>query len=344
MNTAFDWLSDLGPAFAAQESWRDGTYCQHRFFHYVYRADGPFAIACGAGLLAEHIRQFRFSPATIQRLGQVTDAMGRSLFHESFLNYLQRLRLRVQVNAAPEGAVLLPGEPLLTVEGPLAQIQLLESAFRLLFWESTHWATQASAARWNKKRLKEEETPSAPQYPFNPEGWKIRAAYIGGASADEMLKNVGKTARPMLPGEGLTVVAPSSAFTRQFIRQSLDGGGRLAEGGEASADKPESGEPLAQIRRLYKGTQPLGDIWLSEADEAEASVSRTHVRFRDERTGEPNTMQMTRFQNLYQPVLLKGHPALASPRLGYLRQRMLKQLEALHKVGLENYPRGHYIG
>ena len=315
MSTAtFDWLSDLGPAFAAQESWRDGTYCQQRFFHYVYRTDGPFAIACGAGVLAEHIRRFRFSPEAIQRLGQVTDEQGRSRFTESFLNHLQRLRLRVQVNAAPEGAVLLPGEPLLTVEGPLAQIQLLESAFRLLFWESTHWATQASVARWQKKRLKEEETPSAPQYPFNPEGWKIRAAYIGGASADEMLKNVGKAARPMLPGEGLTVVAP------------------------------ESGEPLAQIRRLYKGTQPLGDIWLSEADEAEASVSRTHVQFRDERSGEPNTMQMTRFQNLYQPVLLKGHPALASPRLGYLRQRMLKQLEALHKVGLDNYPRGHFIG
>lgn len=312
--TPFDWLSDLGPAFAAQESWRDGSYCQHRFFHYVYRADGPFAIACGAGLLAEHIRRFRFSPETIQRLGQVTDAQGRSLFHESFLNYLQRLRLRVQVNAAPEGAVLLPGEPLLTVEGPLAQIQLMESAFRLLFWESTHWATQASVARWQKKRLKEEETPSAPQYPFNPEGWKIRAAYIGGASADEMLKNVGKAARPMMPGEGLTV-------------------------GQSDAEGP-----LVQIRRLYKGTQPLGDIWLSEADEAEASVSRTHVQFRDERSGEPNTMQMTRFQNLYQPVLLKGHPALASPRLGYLRQRTLKQLEALHKVGLDNYPRGHYMG
>jgi len=315
MNTSpFDWLSELGPAFAAQESWRDGTYCQHRFFHYVYQPDGPFAIACGAGLLAEHIRRFRFSPDVIQRLGQVTDELGRSRFHESFLNYLQRLRLRVQVNAAPEGAVLLPGEPLLTVEGPLAQIQLMESAFRLLFWESTHWATQASMSRWQKKRLREEETPSAPQYPFNPEGWKIRAAYIGGASADEMLKNVGQAARPMLSGEGLTLVAP------------------------------ESGVPLAQIRRLFKGNQPLGDIWLSEADEAEASVSRTQVRFRDERTGEPNAMQMTRFQNLYQPVLLKGHSALASPRLGYLRQRTLKQLEALHKVGLDNYPRGHYIG
>lgn len=313
MNTApFDWLSDLGPALAAQTSWSDGSYHEPRFFHYCYQSDGPFAVACGAGLLAEHIRHFRFSPDVIQRMGQMSDAQGRSLFSESFLNYLQRLRLRVQVNAAPEGTILLPGEPLLTVLGPLAQIQLLESAFRLLFWESTHWATQAALLRWKKKRLKEEDTPSAPQYPFNPDGWKIRAAYIGGASADEMLKNVRLTARPMTPEEGLAVLAS------------------------------QMGEPLVQIRRLFKSNQPLGDIWLSEADEEQASVSRTHLQFRDERTNELCTMQMTRFQNLYQPVLVKGHASLASPRLSYLRQRTLKQLDALHKVGLETYPRGHY--
>ncbi|HNG89654.1 MAG TPA: hypothetical protein PK858_05605, partial [Saprospiraceae bacterium] len=262
----------------------------------------------------EHIRHFRFSPALIQQLGQVTDAQGRSQFDESFLNHLQRLQLRVQVNAAPEGAVLLPGEPLLTVEGPLAQIYLLESAFRHLFWHSTHWATQASMQRWKRRRFKEEDTPSAPQYAFNPEGWKIRAAYIGGASADEILKNVGENARPMKPDEGLTLMGPPAE------------------------------EPLVQVRRLFKGTQPLADLWLSESDEAQASVSRTHVSFYDEQTRQLNTLQLTRFQNLYQPVLLKGHSAIASPRLAYLRQRSLKQLEALHKVGLEHYPRGHYAG
>jgi len=308
----FDWLSDLGPAFAAQESWRNGAYHEPRIFHYTYHSDGPFAIACGAGLLVEHIRQFRFTPEVIQRMGQVTDARGCSVFHESFLNYLQRMRLRVQLNAAPEGTVLLPGEPLLTVQGPLAQIQLLESAMRLFFWESTHWATQASLERWKKKRLKEEDTPSAPQYPFNPDGWKIRAAYIGGASTDEMLKNVSKSARPMFPGEGLTVVAS------------------------------EPGEPLVQIRRLFKSNQPLGDLWLTEAEEEEASVSDPHIRFRDERTGEISTMLMNRFQNIYQPVLVKGHPAVAPTRLGYLRQRTLKQLEGFQKNGLEHYLRGHY--
>ena len=110
--TTFDWLSDLEPAFAAQESWHSGVYYEDSLFHLVYRPDGPFAIACGAGLLAEHIRRFRFTPEIIQRLGQITNERGFSFFSESFLNYIQRLKLRVDVWAAPEGMLLLPGEPL----------------------------------------------------------------------------------------------------------------------------------------------------------------------------------------------------------------------------------------
>ncbi|MBK7938743.1 MAG: hypothetical protein IPJ82_17390 [Lewinellaceae bacterium] len=306
----FDWLSDLSPAFDAQESWIDGSYDRPALFHLMYKPREPFAIACGAGLLAEHVRRFRFSVDTIQHLGQITDDRGRSVFQESFLNYLQRMRLRVQVNAAPEGALLLPGEPILIVQGPVAQIHLLRSAFRLLLWESTHWATAAAVWRWKNGSWMEEDTPSPPPYPFNPDGWKIRAAYIGGASADEILNNVGKPIRQTFPGEGLVNITH------------------------------QSGESMVQIRRLFKGNNPLGDVWLTPAQEEAASVSKTRIRFLDENSGKPAEVQMTRFQNLYQPVLVKGHPVLAPPRLGYLRQRMLKQTEAFHSADLKKYPHG----
>lgn len=308
----FDWFSDLNPAFDAQDSWLDGSYNRPAIFHLLYQPEGPFAISCGAGLLAEHIRRFRFSAEVIQHLGQVTDEHGRSIFQESFLNFLQRLSLRVRLNAAAEGALLLPGEPILVAQGPLAQIQLLQSAFRLLFWESTHWATMAALERWENSNWTEEDTPPAPPYPFNPDGWKIRAAYIGGASADKILDNVEKTAREIFPGEGLLKI------------------------------QHESGEPMVQIRRLFKSNQPLADVWLTQTQEEEASVSKTKIKFSDEVSGNPIEMRMNRFQNLYQPVLVKGHPVLATPRLGYLRQRMLKQTEAFHAVNLKNYPHGWY--
>jgi len=307
-----DWLSDLRPAFAAQEAWVAGTYQQEHIFHYVYLPEGPFAIACGAGLLAEHIRRFRFSPELIQHLGRVMDPQGRNIFQESFLNHLQRMRLRVQVNSAPEGTLLLPGEPLLVAQGQLDQILLLESAFRLLLWQSTHWATLAAHKRWQNGQITEEDTPSSPAYPFNPAGWKIRAAYVGGALADEMLANIHLPTRALQPGEGL-------------VRK----------------DHP-SAAPLVQIRRLFRGNLPLGDLWLTQAQEEAASVSKTSTQFVDDRSGQLQAIHMTRFQNLYQPVLVKGHPALATPRLGYLRQRMLKQLQAFHQADLHQYGRGWF--
>jgi len=300
-----DWLSDLHPLFAAQDSWLDGSYNKLVSAQLVCPTESPFSIACGAGLLAEHVRRFKFAPPIIQRLGQVTDKKGRSIFQESFLNHLQRLQLRSHVNAAPEGTLLLPGEPMLTIQAPELQIRLLESAIRLLIWESTHWATKAAIEQWEKGVVSEEETPPPPNFPFNKNGWKMRAKYIGGGLPDE--------SEPFDEWPGFTNIENSS------------------------------GQPLAQIRRLFKGEHPLGDVWLTSAQDAQASVSHTHTEFLDEKSGKTIAVQMSRFQNLLQPVLVKGHPALSSPSLDYLRPRPWKQLEAFHGLHLDGYQRGWFL-
>jgi hypothetical protein len=304
-STNFDWLSDLNPLFKAQEAWFDGSYQQPVHLHLMGSKDTPFQISCGSGLLAEHISRFRFSPAVIQRLGQVTDGKGRSVFQESFLNHLQRLRLRINVFAAPEGTLLLAGEPLLIVQGSLIQYLLLESAIQLLVWESTHWATQAALISWKNKQFAEEETPAAPAFAFNPSGWKKRALYIGGADKD--IEN-----------------APSKwpGFT-QFLF--------------------EEKQALTQVRRLFKADQPLGDVWLTQSLEKQASVSRTHAEFTNLHTQKEVSIQMTRFQNLYQAVLLKGHPLLSGTSNDYLRQRTWKQLEAFKNLEFAHYPMGWHV-
>ena len=314
----FDWLSDLGPAYSAQESWHSGAYHKDSLFHLVYKPKQPFAIACGAGLLAEHIRRFRFTPDIIQRLVQETDEQGRSEFSESFLNYLQRLRLRVNVWAAPEGMLLLPGEPLAIARGPFAQIQLMETAFRWLMWRSTQWATRVAVDRWKKQHWQEEDTPLPPVTSADFDGWKIRAEYIGGAYADEILDSIKTPSRPPAEDEGLICV---------WRADTGNSPGHL---------------PLIQIRRAYRANHALGDIWLTEAQEEIASVSKTSAAILDTRTHRHKTLKFTRFQNLYQPLLVKGHPVLASQRLGFLRQRTLKQLEAFHFAPLEEYPHGWF--
>jgi nicotinic acid phosphoribosyltransferase len=120
-NASYDWLSNLDPVFAAQQSWENGTYSQMQTAHLRFQSDGDFADG-DMRLLEEYIRSFKIDTNTIIRLGQVTDSMGRSLFRESFLNHLQRLQFSVQVNAAPEATVLPAGEHVLMVQGPALQI------------------------------------------------------------------------------------------------------------------------------------------------------------------------------------------------------------------------------
>lgn len=276
-----------------------------------HTAAEPFAIACGVSLLADHVRRFRFSPAVIQRLGQVADQRGRSAFHESYLNHLQRLRLRVQVAAAPEGTLMLPGEPMIFVQGPKLQVALLQSALRLLVWNTSYWATQAALRQWVAGKFSEEETPHAPVFPNNPAGWRARAEYIGGSDDYQ------------------TFTAPGTVtWTWGGLVLCADG----------------QGQPLAQIRRLFNGNQPLGDVWLTAKQDAEASVSHTHIVFRDEVTKTGREVHMARFQNLLQPVLVKGHPVMHPLSLDYLRQRTWKYLEAFAGGSLDGYGVGWYLG
>ncbi len=313
----YDWLADLAPLHAARESWQNGQYLKQSIFHLNYQSDAPFSICAGAGLLAEHVRRFRFTPEVISRLGRISDERGRSVFDESFLNHLQRMRLRVEISVPHEGMLLLPGEPILIARGPVAQVQLLESAFRVFIWESTHWATQSALVRWKNHDWEEEETPRSPAYLPSPEGWKIRSMFIGGATTDDILENVKTPIREILPDEGLKMVWQTGQ---------------------------DSSNSLTQIRRLYKSTEAVGDVWLNDFQDKNASVSHLSVQILDEISKKEKTLRLTRFQNLYQPAISKGHPLLVSTRKGYFRQRTLHQMAAFHEADLEKYPRGWLIG
>ena len=52
----------------------------------------------------------------------------RDSFEPEFLEYLGQLKLSVDVQAVPEGTVVFPHEPILRVQGPILQAQLLETA------------------------------------------------------------------------------------------------------------------------------------------------------------------------------------------------------------------------
>lgn len=297
----FDWLSDPLPAFQAQTAWNDGSYANQEQWELVYLPTSAFSIAAGAALLSEHIRHFRFSTEIIQRMGHFTDHLGRSVLTESFLNYLQRMRLKINIYTALEGTLLLPGQPLLIIQGAKLPILLLESALHALCLDHTIVATQAAQHGWEQQHYKEAETPEAPVWAQNPDGWKKRACYVGGGAV----------------------------YTDQIFPEI-----------KLHAPVSFGGEPLSQIRRLYQGEKPVADVWLTRSLEAKATISRSSLSIEDAQSGRRETVKFTRFQNLYQPLVLEGRPVCTTQALPYLRQRTFKQLDAFRQTDLAQYPSG----
>ncbi|MDB6152974.1 MAG: nicotinate phosphoribosyltransferase, partial [Chthoniobacteraceae bacterium] len=69
---------------------------------------------------------------------------GNPLFEPAFLKYLHEMEWRFDVDGVPEGTVVFPHEPLLRIQGPLIQCQLVETALLNLINFQTLIATKAA--------------------------------------------------------------------------------------------------------------------------------------------------------------------------------------------------------
>ncbi|MFT8411314.1 MAG: nicotinate phosphoribosyltransferase [Schleiferilactobacillus perolens] len=99
---------------------------------------GIFVIAAGLQQVLDALQNFHFAPADIDYL------RGLHLYSADFLDYLADLQLACTITALPEGTPVFPREPLITVEGPLMQVQLLET---LLLNIVNHQSLIATKAR-----------------------------------------------------------------------------------------------------------------------------------------------------------------------------------------------------
>jgi nicotinate phosphoribosyltransferase len=123
-------LTDLYQLTMACAYWKSGTADKEAAFHLSFRQapfHGGFTIACGLAAVIEFVRDFHFEKSDLDYLATVTGRDKQPLFGKDFLRYLGRLRFSCDVDAMPEGTVVFPQEPLLRVQGPILQAQLLET-------------------------------------------------------------------------------------------------------------------------------------------------------------------------------------------------------------------------
>ena len=74
--------------------------------------NGGYAIVAGLEQVVEYINNLHFDEEDISYL------RGRGCFGEEFLEYLKSFRFTGDIWAVPEGTVVFPGEPLMTVRAP----------------------------------------------------------------------------------------------------------------------------------------------------------------------------------------------------------------------------------
>ena len=93
-------------------------------FDVFYRRNpdgGGFSIFAGLEQILEYIEDMHFSEEDIDYLRSL------NLFDERFLEYLRNFRFEGDVYAFPEGTVMYPNEPIITVEAGLVEAQILET-------------------------------------------------------------------------------------------------------------------------------------------------------------------------------------------------------------------------
>lgn len=143
-------LTDLYQLTMAYGYWKAGMENTEACFYHSYRNApfrGGYAVFAGLEGLNYFIDQFHFSESDLAFLETIDGNDGSPLFERPFLDYLQRLKFTCDIDAAPEGSVVFPLEPILTVKGPLIQCQLLETAILNLINFPTLIATKAARVR-----------------------------------------------------------------------------------------------------------------------------------------------------------------------------------------------------
>lgn len=150
------------------------------YFDVFYRENpenGGFAIAAGLEQVVDYINRLHFDEDDIAFL------RGKNCFGENFLEYLRTFRFTGDIWAVPEGTVVFPGEPLLTVRAPAMEAQFIETYILMVLNHESLIATKAARITRAAKGRAISEFGSRRAQGADAAMLGARAAYIGGVNA-----------------------------------------------------------------------------------------------------------------------------------------------------------------
>lgn len=142
---------------------------------------GGFAIMAGLEQLIEYMNNLTFSDEDIEYLESL------NLFRKEFIDYLRDFKFTCDVWAVPEGTVVFPHEPLVTVRGPVMQALMVETMLLVTINHQSLIATKANRIVTAAGGRPVMEFGARRAHGYGASYYGARAAIIGGCTGTSCL-------------------------------------------------------------------------------------------------------------------------------------------------------------
>ena len=163
---------------------KDGIHERKSYFDVYFRKipfGGGYAVFAGLAKIIDYVNSFEFTESDIDFLRQLG-------YEEDYLNYLSDMKFTGDIRSVKEGEIVFGNEPLIRVEAPLIQAQIMETAILNIVNYQILIATKAARIKYLCPDEVCMEFGTRRAHEFDAAIWGTRASIIGGFNATSNVK------------------------------------------------------------------------------------------------------------------------------------------------------------
>ena len=163
---------------------KDNIHERQSYFDVYFRKipfGGGYAVFAGLAKIIDYLNSFEFTKSDIEYLRELG-------YEEDYLAYLEKLKFTGSIRSVREGEVIFANEPLIRIEAPLIQAQIIETAILNIVNYQILIATKAARIKHICKDEACLEFGTRRAHEFDAAIWGARAAIIGGFDGTSNVK------------------------------------------------------------------------------------------------------------------------------------------------------------
>lgn len=163
---------------------KDGVHERKAYFDVYFRKipfGGGYAVFAGLQKVIEYLNSFEFTDSDIEYLA----GLG---YEDDYLQYLKQMKFTGSIRSVREGEIVFGNEPLIRVEAPLIQAQIIETAILNIVNYQILIATKAARIKHLCPNEPCMEFGTRRAHEFDAAVWGARASIIGGFDSTSNVK------------------------------------------------------------------------------------------------------------------------------------------------------------